>query len=75
MADVTGVGSKWSSSGLRVGNAGVGKLTISAGGQVESVAGFIGYLLGSTGEVKVWVLALSGLILTLLKLDLWDMED
>ena len=52
---VENAGSTWTNSGsLRVGNAGVGTLTIQTGGSVSNFNGFIGDDAGSTGTVKVF---------------------
>ena len=52
---VENAGSTWTNSGsLRVGNAGVGTLTIQTGGSVSNTIGFIGDDAGSTGTVKVF---------------------
>ena len=45
--------SRWSSSELRVGNAGIGELDITNGGKVESNAGYIGTFAGSVGTATV----------------------
>ncbi len=55
-ATVTGSGSAWTlSNSLYVGNSGQGAMTISAGGHVSSLNGYIGteYLSGQTSSMEV----------------------
>ncbi len=54
VANVAGAGSKWIDTGdLYVGNAGIGTLNVSAGGQVSNSTGYIGNQSDSTGMASV----------------------